>query len=612
MSLEQVSTSYGQYTVPDSEEMINLGVGQPRNSCLNYPLSLMKKYMEQYSKEFLPDDVLQYGDIPGYKRFRFVLSEFLKKYNYDSKCTADNFFQTNGATEAVSLITTILTNHDDIIIVENPTYFLMINIFKELGREVFPIDINEEGYDYNQLDNILSHFKRSSDSRVLFYGIPFNHNPTGFSWSEQRKKQLVNLLNRYDNFYVMTDEVYQLLDFNKSPEKPLADYHERILTIGSFSKVIAPAFRIGWIYNKGDVLDKFKLSAARDSSGGNNVINSLIVERMLVNGDVDKMLVSERKRLYENLKYIEPFLKENLSKYFIFNIPKGGYFLWLKLRSEFKFEDEIFEKMEEFKVKFHRGNKFGIGDVFRNYLRLSLSFYTKEDILRGCVRLLKLMKHLDGKRTIKNNFDKIGLFGHNGRLGSLIASKMKMENIMYNNVDSLENIGNFDCIVDVTSTQGTNEMIKVLQKKKYYPTLIVGTTGHGDETKNLFEEYGKYGRIYYLSNFSTGIQMLKQFIKENSSKFENYQIKLEETHHLLKKDSPSGTALSLSKCFEHNNVRISSIRQGDVFGEHKLIISNDSEVIEITHSAKNRELFSNGCVNFLKNLEEQENGYYEI
>ena len=115
MSLEQVSTSYGQYTVPDSEEMINLGVGQPRNSCLNNPLVLMKKYMEQYSKEFLPDDVLQYGDIPGYKSFRFVLSAFLKKYNYDSKCTADNFFQTNGANEAVSLITTILTNHDDII-----------------------------------------------------------------------------------------------------------------------------------------------------------------------------------------------------------------------------------------------------------------------------------------------------------------------------------------------------------------------------------------------------------------------------------------------------------------------------------------------------------------
>jgi len=305
MSLEQISNTYGQYIVPDSEEMINLGVGQPRNSILNNPVSLMKKYMNKYSNENLPDDVLQYGDIAGYERFRYVLSEFLKKYNYDFKCSPSNFFQTNGATEAVSLITTILTDHDDIIVVENPTYFLMINIFKELGREVFPINIDKDGFDYKDLDKILSHFSKNSESKVLFYGIPFNHNPTGFSWSENRKEKLVYLLNKYKNFYVMTDEVYQLLDFEKSPPKPLADYHPRIMTIGSFSKVIAPAFRIGWIYNKGNLIEKLKLSASRDSSGGNNVLSSLIVERMLVNGDVDKLLMSERKRLQENMKYIE-------------------------------------------------------------------------------------------------------------------------------------------------------------------------------------------------------------------------------------------------------------------------------------------------------------------
>jgi len=262
--------------------------------------------------------------------------------------------------------------------------------------------------------------------------------------------------------------------------------------------------------------------------------------------------------------------------------------------------------MEEFRVKFHRGNKFGIGNVFRNCLRLSLSFYTKEEILKGCVRLYKLMTHIHKKNS------KIGLFGFKGRLGSLIASKMKEEKILFNNIENLNMVSKFNCIVDVTSKEGTINMIKFLNEIKHYPTLVVGTTGHSEETKNLFEEYGKYGRIYYLSNFSNGIRMLKEFIKKNSSNFKDYKISIEETHHIHKKDSPSGTALSLAKCFEHNNVNVTSIREGEVFGDHKIVISNDSEIIEIKHSAKNRELFSSGCVNFLKNLKEHKNGYYEI
>ena len=593
---------YGQYTVPSSDKMVNLGVGQPRNAILSNPVSLMQKYLKEYSEEELPGEVLQYGDIPGYFRFRYCLSKFLNNYNYLSK--PEHFFQTNGATEAVSLITTLFTSNDDILVVENPTYFLMINIFKELGRNVLGINMDNEGFLTNELENILDENK---NKRVLFYGIPFNHNPTGVSWSDDRKMELCALLDEYENLTVMTDEVYQLLDFEKTYHIPMAEYHPNILSVGSFSKVIAPTFRIGWIYSKNEDYQKvLKSSASRDSSGGNNVISSLIVERMLVNGDVEKLLESEKERLRGNLSYIEDYMEEYTSKYFDYKLPKGGYFLWLTLKEKYNmYKNDLVENMEKFKVKFHMGHKFSITNDFDDTIRLSLSFYTKEEIMEGLVRLNNMMDYLTNKCV----FNLVGVFGHKGRLGKLISEELEAEGIYKNGIDDLEtsNLGNYDCIIDVTSKDGTLELIRMLLEIEHYPILVVGTTGHNDF--KLFEEYGKYGSIYYLSNFSSGIRMLKDFIKSNSEIFGDYNVSIMETHHIHKKDSPSGTAISLAKCFEKNSVPIKSYREGEVFGEHTIVVSNKSEIIEITHKALNRELFSKGCVKFIKGNIKKHNGF---
>lgn len=599
---------YGQYTVPSSEKMVNLGVGQPRNSVLNNPVELMKKYLKEYSEENLPGEVLQYGDIPGYYRFRYFLSNFLNKYNYRSN--PEHFFQTNGATEAVSLITTLFTNKDDIIVVENPTYFLMINIFKELGRNVFEINMDNEGFRSIELEKIL---KENEDKKVLFYGIPFNHNPTGISWSDNRKMELCSLLDKYENLTVMTDEVYQLLDFDNSYHIPMAEYHPNILSIGSFSKVIAPTFRIGWVYSKNDSFHKtLKSSAARDSSGGNNVISSLIVEKMLINGDVEKLLTSEKKRLGDNLSYISEYMDEYTNKYFNYRLPTGGYFVWLTLRDEYKkYKNDLVKNMDKFKVKFHMGHKFSINKNFDDTIRLSLSFYTKEEIMEGLVRINNMMEYLT-KKSNKCIFDNIGVFGYNGRLGSLIYDGLKKENFNISGIDNLkiDDIREYDCIVDVTSKEGTVQLIKTLLNLEHYPTLIIGTTGHKDY--GLFEEYGNYGGIYYLSNFSSGVRMLKDFIRSNTKVLNNFNVDITETHHIHKKDSPSGTAISLANCFDENNIQIKSFREGEVFGEHTITISNNSEIIEITHKAINRELFSKGCINFIKEIKNLSKGFHEI
>lgn len=596
-NLKPDENRYGQYTVPSSDVMVNLGVGQPRNEVLKTPLNFMFDSLSLINKtnESYPNEVLQYGDIPGYYRFRKILCDFLKNYKYNHP-QPENIYQTLGATEAVSLITTLFTNNDDLIVVENPTYFLMINIFKELGRNVVGISMEKDGFNRTELENILENNK---DRKVLFYGIPFNHNPTGYTWSEDRKMELCSLLDKYENFFVMTDEVYQLLNFDNFIHIPMAEYHSKIMSVGSFSKVIAPAFRIGWIYSKNeDYIKTLKGSASRDSSGSNSLLGSLIVENMLKENQVEIMLNNEKKRLCDNMSYIKDYLDSELNKYFEYELPKGGYFVWLKLKEKYnELSDKMLENMELHRVKFHSGSKFSISKEFKDCIRLSLSFYKKEEILVGLERIKSLMDSLvEPDKT--SEYGRIGIFGINGRLGKLIKDEFDWNEIP---VESYRNNVEYNYIIDVTSNQGTNDLITNLIKNNSYPVLIIGTTGHDEETKSLMHDYTEEGAIFLLSNFSSGVRMLKDFIKSNKSNMEDYKVDIEEIHHIHKKDKPSGTALSLAKCFDRE-IDIVSKREGEVFGEHKIVLSNESETITIIHSAKNRNLFAKGCINFLKSI----------
>jgi 4-hydroxy-tetrahydrodipicolinate reductase len=196
--------------------------------------------------------------------------------------------------------------------------------------------------------------------------------------------------------------------------------------------------------------------------------------------------------------------------------------------------------------------------------------------------------------------NQVYLQGKNGKLGSLIFKELLNQG--YQITDDLFQA---TIVIDVSSPLGTEELLNKLLERKYYPTVIVGTTGHKNFDK--FNEYGIYQKIFYLSNFSKGIRMIKDMITEmvKYNSLDNYNVKIEEIHHLNKKDKPSGTALSIKELFEDDLIEIISHRVEDVFGDHLIILENENERIEIKHVAKNRELFAKGCVDFIQYI----NGY---
>ena len=602
--------TYGQYDVPSQETMVNLGVGQPDNKKL--PLQLIKNSIRKFLDEENNPEILQYGDIPGYKRFREKLAKWLtEEYYCDVNEPAmekyyvdcDELFITNGVTQALHLIMTSYMYQEDTILVEDPSYFIMINIFRDFGLEIMPISMEKDGLNIEELDSCIGTLHKQQD-KVFLYTIPINHNPSGITMSEDKRLALAELCEKYSNFYVLADEVYHFLSWNKTENLvPLADYHPHIVSINSFSKILAPSLRLGWIYqnkkfdydNGEDFIKLLSDSGLYDSTGGTGVLSSYLTENLIDSGELSSyidecksFLGSRCKTICDELKSLK---ENNLIDY---EEPNGGYFVWLKV-NDIKAND-LLELAVKNRVKFHPGWKFTASkDKFDCYLRLSCSFYEEEDLKIGISRLKEVISQY---KKIK-----VSVLGANGKLGKLIVDKIKeKEELSYiGSIDRDFNLSHLysdnTVIVDVSSPEGTNSLIsKLIEDEKKTP-VIIGTTGEIDI--NLIEKYSKQAPVAIISNFSDGIPTIMEFSNYINQLPDSWSCKMIEKHHINKKDKPSGTAINWANTL-NRMCDTESIREGETFGEHKLVLSNDNEEIIIEHKAKNREIFAIGSLKYIE------------
>ena len=211
------------------------------------------------------------------------------------------------------------------------------------------------------------------------------------------------------------------------------------------------------------------------------------------------------------------------------------------------------------------------------------------------------------------------IHGHTGRLAKRIIDNLKNnENIKY--VGFIDRLYDFTIlalntnivILDITSDIGCRNLLKKLLEKELYYPLIIGSTGA--LPKHLIELYAHYVRVYEVSNFSHGMKSILNVLP--SIKIPNGRYEISETHHIYKKDIPSGTAKSIAKQIDSNyNIDdIKSIREESVHGIHETIIENDYEKIVIRHEVKDPNIFAIGCIQYTNemNLNRTIIGYFKI
>ncbi|HAF08139.1 MAG: 4-hydroxy-tetrahydrodipicolinate reductase [bacterium] len=199
------------------------------------------------------------------------------------------------------------------------------------------------------------------------------------------------------------------------------------------------------------------------------------------------------------------------------------------------------------------------------------------------------------------------------------------------NIKELKNSENYkmDIIVDFSSEEGFLNSLEYSFSHKI--PFISGTTGISEKSIKKMKEYSKNIPILYSSNMSTGINSILKGLEKMKDILNDRKrdIEIIEYHHNKKKDSPSGTALMIAKKISEltkrninrngsvtfprgDEIRIHSLRLGEIYGYHKIIISGNGETIEISHSALSRETFANGVIESIRFLIDKKEGLYSI
>ena len=364
---------------------INFGVGQPSADLL--PVELMRTAADDFLRSAQPIE-LNYGERQGDIRFLETLANFLVD-GYGTSVTPESLFVTAGNSQALDFVCALFTRPGDTVIVEEPSYFLAFRIFADHGLNIVSIPVDDQGMDIDRLEQEL----RRTRPKML-YTIPSFHNPGGQNMSAARRIRLVELSREYD-FLVVADEVYQLLWYDQAPPAALGTMAEEgnILSLGSFSKILAPGLRLGWIQTSPKLMARLLDSGAVNSGGSFNHFTSHIVRHAIDLGLQQTQLKDLRQTYRSRVQAMDTALNKHIGQLASWHRPEGGYFFWLKF-SKAVDTTELRRQAGEYQTGFQPGENFSNKGGLRNYLRLSFAHYGEADIREGVARLGRLVRNL--------------------------------------------------------------------------------------------------------------------------------------------------------------------------------------------------------------------------
>lgn len=357
-------------------DFIDLGAGEPALSLL--PVELFRQAAEECFAQKDPA-FLQYGNEQGHGYFRQALAEFLTTA-FGFPVDPATMLVTNGSSMGLHLVCTYFTHPGEVVFVEEPTYYLALRILADHNLQVIPVQTDRDGLVIESLEEKLKDYQPK-----LVYVIPAFQNPTGQTLSRKRRVKLASLSRQHD-FIVVADEIYHLLNYRCQCPEPFAAYIDQgqIISINSFSKILAPGLRLGWLQADPATIQRLVTSGLLDSGGGLNPFTSAIVRFALENGglaaNINRLKAEYGSRITEMDKSLHRHLP---SAEFV--SPQGGYFFWLRLPDVDTIE--LQKKAAHFKVGFNSGVRFSSRKGLREFIRLSFVHYPSAEIEEGIIRL---------------------------------------------------------------------------------------------------------------------------------------------------------------------------------------------------------------------------------
>ncbi len=345
-----------------------------------FPVKEMKAAVDKVFEEH-GQEAMQYGAAKGVTALREVIQQHVKeKENVDSEL--DNVLVTTGSEQALDLVGKAFVDPGDTVLVEQPTYLCALDVFRSYGANFASVEMDEDGMKMDALEEAL----KANPNTKLIYTVPNFQNPTGRTMTEERRKQLAELAEKYD-VYVLEDNPYGEIRFagQHVPAVKSFDKSGHVFYMSTFSKTLAPGFRLGWLVADKAVVNKLTvLKQSADLHTDN--LAQFAVAQFFADNDVDAH-VKEISALYGKRKDL---MLEGIKKYFPEGVkytdPEGGMFLWVEVPGV---DDTValFKECLDHDVAFVPGDPFFAGEVQPGAFRLNYSNMKEDQIEVGLKRL---------------------------------------------------------------------------------------------------------------------------------------------------------------------------------------------------------------------------------
>ncbi len=367
--------------------VISFAAGSPA------PSAFPTKEIAEISQKILEQDPIasmQYGITEGYLPLRNTLKETLGKENMFDK-NYDELIITSGGQQGNELSCKVLLDEGDTLICEAPSFIGSLNAFKSYRVNLVGVPLQNDGIDLDLLEKAI---KENKNVKVL-YLIPNFQNPTGLTMSLEKRKAVLELAKKY-NFVILEDDPYSKTRFNGEhiPAIKSLDTDGHVIYCSSFSKVIAPGFRVGYVSGHKDIVDKIvvckQVADVHTNAWAQNIVHKFMTEYDFASHVAKLPAIYKQKcnLMIENLE-------ANFSKKVTFTRPDGGLFIWCSLPDDCDMMSFCKRSVEEFKVAVVPGTAFMMKESDKTTsFRLNFSTPSDEQIIKGCELIGKLSKEM--------------------------------------------------------------------------------------------------------------------------------------------------------------------------------------------------------------------------
>jgi 2-aminoadipate transaminase len=339
---------------------------------------------------------LQYGPSEGYLPLRRLLAERLSRF--DMPCGPDDLLVTNGSQQALDLMGKVFLNPGDTVLVETPTYLGALQAFNQYQATYAIVPMDEDGMRVDEVERVLA--QRSARAPIKFiYALPNFQNPTGRSMSLERRRRLVELASHY-GVPIVEDDPYGELRYEGAalPTLKSLDTEGLVIYLGTFSKILAPGFRLGWMLAGPEVMEVL-MHGKQPSDLHTGMAQQMATYEVAKGGFVDQHVERIKDFYRERRDVMLRSIEEHFPADAHYTRPAGGLFVWAELPSDIDTRELLLEAIEE-KVAFVPGQGFHADGSGTNTMRLNFSNVPPEQLQAGVQRLgHAIQRRLDRTRT---------------------------------------------------------------------------------------------------------------------------------------------------------------------------------------------------------------------